>query len=59
MSARRKFTLTIRMDGEAVTEPEGIAPIVEHVAEMLAQGYTSEPILLDINGNRVGSWAIS
>lgn len=35
-----------------------LARILRHVADLAEQGFTSEPQVLDSNGNNVGSWEL-
>lgn len=54
------FTLNIETDNAAFEEgqEQEVVRILEHVTQMVSEGFTSEPILLDTNGNRVGSWEL-
>ena len=55
-----RFTLTINCDGEAFSELPGteVARLLQRTAEHALTGHT-EGILLDVNGNSVGTWAFT
>lgn len=56
-----EFKLTLSMDNAAFTEAGGYAPelarILEKAADQARAGRDAAPII-DVNGNRVGSWEV-
>jgi hypothetical protein len=51
------FTLSIRMGNAAMLTPEDVGEALRQVADKLDNDYTDGPVI-DVNGNRVGSWAL-
>ena len=54
-----RFTLSIRLEGEAMQEPSDVAKALLDImgdihADKYYTGHTSS--IMDANGNRVGSW---
>lgn len=54
-----KFTLTIESHAaQAIDEPGGMTyDLLRETADKVDEGYTSG-VLLDVNGNTVGSWSL-
>jgi len=56
----REFTLSIDLGNEAMETPDDVATVLESIADRcrthsaVAPGHTQS--IMDLNGNRVGSW---
>jgi len=54
------FTLTIKLGNAAMSEPEDVAEALTRAAGLIQEyGFDAPKSLIDQNGNRVGSWAVS
>jgi hypothetical protein len=54
-----EFKLTITLGNDAMQEPEDVAGALRNVVDKLESGETGEASILDLNGNKVGSWEIT